>query len=407
MRHQRHGQFAPDRQRDGGANARSDGLLHRLRIADGKGRHILELLAQNFCQHARGVHGAARRGVVVMVQQDDGATGHLLGACHRRLQGLELVDKLFPRRPGLLQQLVAQALGCGHVVVGHDHHAQAGILNVGVGKAHKQTGTQRAFLLHGARHGLQRAVGLVLAALAHHMRNHGQAAPGLGGAGLTANHADQGASRALPGFIHVHMRVGLVARHHLCEFHHVGVDVGMHVVSDTDGGAGIDRANAAQQFAFAVFKAARHHGAVQVQQDAVKATGLHRLHDAARHGFKGVVFHRTAGRGMGGNGDFKIGAGFFCQVDESAGGRAGVAKGAHRMGALGRQPGGAMAARKARQVGDHGREGVGLVHHHGNQQAHAGSFLESDIAMIRARPASISHRGVSPATPGLPTPMRQ
>jgi len=146
---------------------------------------------------------------------------------------------------------------------------------------------------------------------------------------------------------------------------------------------------------------------MQVQQDAVKATGLYRLHDTARHGFKSVVLYRPAGRGVGGDGNFKIGASFLRQVNESPCRRACVAKGAHCVVTLGRLTRGAMAARKVRQVGDHRRESVGLVHHHCNQQAHAGSLPESDAAMIRAGRVSISHRGVSPATPGRPKPMRQ
>ena len=194
-------------------------LLHRLRIEDAEGRHVVESLAQDLGQHARGVHRAARGGVVVVVEQEHRPFGHGLGARHRLLQRLELVDEGLALRPGRGQQLVAQALGQRHVVVGGDDHAQPGVADVGMREADEQAGAQRTFGLHRLAARLQRAVGLVGRALAHHVRQHRHVAPGGGRlAPRPLIMRDQRSAGAPAGAVHVDVRIGLVA----------GDDVGMH-----------------------------------------------------------------------------------------------------------------------------------------------------------------------------------
>ena len=110
---------------------------------------------------------------------------------------------------------------------------------------------------------------------------------------------------------------------------------------------------------------------------------------------------------MGSNGQLDGGTCFFCQVNESTRGCPRVAKGGDRLHALRRLPGAAVASCNARQVGDHRGEGVRLVHHHGNQQAHGDSFQIKRATMIRASLYQASHRRVSPATLDRTRPMRQ
>jgi len=111
-----------------------------------------------------------------------------------------------------------------------------------------------------------------------------------------------------------------------------------------------------------------HHGPVQVQQDAVKPPPRHGLQNRLAHGLVGLVKHQPTGRGVCSQGQLELGTGLLCQVDESPGGRARAAK--RRNGRLAPGRVFALAQRKALQVGGHRREGVGLVHHHRDQQTH-------------------------------------
>ena len=49
---------------------------------------------------------------------------------------------------GYLKKKSPKALGKGKVVVGHDHHRQPGIVNIGVGKTGEQARNQRTLRLH-------------------------------------------------------------------------------------------------------------------------------------------------------------------------------------------------------------------------------------------------------------------
>ena len=142
----------------------------------------------------------------------------------------------------------------------------------------------------------------------------------------------------------------------------------MHVVGHAYRRFGVNGADAAQQLAFAVFVALAHHGAVQVQQDAIKTAPCHGLQNRLAHGLVSLVKHQPAGRGVGGQGQFIFGTRFLCQVDESPGGRARAPK--SRNGRVASRRRFTRAERKALQVGGHRREGVGLVHHHRDQQTH-------------------------------------
>ena len=173
------------------------------------------------------------------------------------------------------------------------------------------------------------------------------------------------------------MRVGLVARHGLCQLDHVGVHVGVHVVGHAHRRFGVDGADAAQQLAFAIFVALTHHGAVQVQQDAVKTATRHGLQNRLAHGLVGLVKHQPAGRGVRTKSQLEFGPRLLGQINERPGGRACAAKRRNRRVATRRRF--TRPQRKTLQVGGHRREGVGLVHHHRNQQTHGRVSSSTDF----------------------------
>jgi hypothetical protein len=120
----------------------------------------------------------------------------------------------------------------------------------------KPTNTEAASapcLLDLAAAGLQLAVGRVVAALAHHVRQHRALAPGHGRPRAAGQLRQDGAPGAQAGLEHVDMRVGLVAGDHGRVLGHGRVQVGVHVQRHADGHLVPSmRAHAAQQFAFAV-----------------------------------------------------------------------------------------------------------------------------------------------------------
>ena len=291
-----------------------------------------------------------------------------LGARHRGCQRLDLVDKSTALFPGQRQQLIAPAAGQHRVTVGDHHRRQAGHLNVGIRETDKQAGAERALGLHLAAAGLQFAVGRVVRALAHHMRQHRLAAPGHRRAAPVGQQRQHRAAGALAGFIHVDVRVGLVAGDHRAVLADGVVQVGVHVQRHADRHRGIDGADAAQQLALAVVVGLRDHRAVQVEQHRVAAL-RHRGADALGDVVERGVVHRPAGRGGGGDRHGVLGARRFSQVDEGGDGRARVAVGCHRGGAFGRHVG---AGGKTRQRRGHRREGVGLVLHLRDDKFHGG-----------------------------------
>jgi hypothetical protein len=218
---------------------------------------------------------------------------------------------------------------------------------------------------------LQFAVGRVVRALAHHMRQHRPPAEGQHRLGAVGQQRQHGPAGALAGLVDVDMRVGLVAGDHRAAFGHAVVEVGVHVECHADRHAGRDGADAAQQFAFAVLVGLRHHRAVQVQQHRVAALG-HGRADALGDVLEGGVVHQAAGMGRGGDGHVVVGAGGFGQIDEGGDGRSGAAVGRDRGFALGRQVG---AGGKPRQRRGHRREGVRFMLHLGDDELHgSGSF---------------------------------
>src|SRR5690606_16830768 len=173
----RHGNLAADFQRDVGAHPCRRRLACRLRIAYGIEGHVVEFLAQDFGQDGGGVLGAARTGVVDVVEQDHGPLFDALGPRNGRLERFAVKHPLFARLPGGLQQFVAVALGCGGVCVGADNGAEAGFADIGVWKPYEHGRGQYALGFECAAAVLQGFVGIGVCSLAHDVGQHGFVGP--------------------------------------------------------------------------------------------------------------------------------------------------------------------------------------------------------------------------------------
>ena len=182
----RHVELAAEPERDLGADARLDHLLHRLGIEDRERGHVLETGVEDRAEHRHRVHRSAGGAVVAVVEQHHRAAagrlgiGERAGARHRRGERLDLVDERRALGPGQVEQLVAPAPRQGRIAVGHDHGRQAREFDVGVRKADEDAGAERALGLHRPAARLQLPVRRIVAALAHHVRQHRPAAPGYG-----------------------------------------------------------------------------------------------------------------------------------------------------------------------------------------------------------------------------------
>ena len=139
------------------------------------------------------------------------------------------------------------------------------------GKPVKRLAASAPSPLIAAHARLQFLVRVVVRALAHDMRQHRHIAPGHHRPHLAAHRLHEDFAGALGGVVGVDMRVGAVAGDDRRVGDHRLVEVGVHVVGDRDRGFRVDRADAAQQFALAVFEALGDHRAVQVEHDAVEA----------------------------------------------------------------------------------------------------------------------------------------
>ena len=134
----------------------------------------------------------------------------------------------------MVEQLVAPAPRQGRIAVGHDHGRQARVFDVGVREADEHAGAERALGLHRPAARLQLAVRRIVAALAHHVRQHRPAAPGHGRARPARQQVEQGPAGAQPGLVHVDVRIGLVAGDHGRVAGAAVVQVGVHVEGDAD-----------------------------------------------------------------------------------------------------------------------------------------------------------------------------
>ena len=118
----------------------------------------------------------------------------------------------------------------------------------------------------------------------------------------------------LAGLVHVDVRIGLEAHHHVGVVDHGGRDVGMQVERHADGHARRLCAQALQQIALAVRAVLRDHRAVQVEQDGVAACG--RIDDALRQLGVGRRIDRPARVGRGRHGRDDLRARLLGEVDE-------------------------------------------------------------------------------------------
>ncbi|SUW10539.1 Uncharacterised protein [Bordetella bronchiseptica] len=363
----RHRHLAAQGQGHGGAHAGRRGLLRGLRVADGVERHVLQALVQDLGQHRGGVHGAARTGIVVVVEQHHRSVLDGLGARDGGRQRLGVEHPVGASAPGGLEQLVAVLLGLRQVGIGAHHRAQPRLADVGMRKADEHRGGDHAFGLQRLAARLQRFVGFGMRALAHDVRQHRLVGPAHDGLDLAAQRAGDGVGRAQPGGADIDVRIGVKARDDGSVAHDVVVDVGVHVQRHAHRDGRGDVAQAAQQIAFGVFHAFGHHGAVQVQQDGVEAAAARLVqHQAAQALVRGAV-GRRAGPGLRRHRHDDFGAFAARHLDIAAQAAVGVLVGAY--GALAGQDLGA-AAEKPLQRGGNGRERIGLVLDHRQQPTH-------------------------------------
>ena len=152
-----------------------------------------------------------------------------------------------------------------------------------------------------------------------------------------------------------------------------------------------DGADAAEQFAFGVVEALRHHGAVQFEEDAVEGTCLHRVGQGgdqeggdALEGFGG---DRAGGVGEAPEERRDLRPGLLRRGDGAGAGHRGRAQGLDQgVGALQRRE--AAGAEEVLPARRHRREGVALVLEAADGDAHR--------AQSRTRPAVA--RAVSAST---------
>ena len=114
----------------------------------------------------------------------------------------------------------------------------------------------------------------------------------------------------MTGFVHVDMRVGLVAGDEISIGDHFPVKIGVHVEGDPNWRSRRQTAQSCQQGAFAVFEALGDHRAVQIEQDGI-ATGLdcgaNRIGDIPI----GIVVYPPARPGVGSDRSRDLSAGSF------------------------------------------------------------------------------------------------
>ena len=134
-------------------------------------------------------------------------------------------------------------------------------------------------------------------------------------------------------------------------------------------------ARSREELALAVLEALGDHRAVQIEHDAVEAAARHRLADRVGDVLVGGVLDRAARRRAGGDRQHDLGPLALGEVEIGAEPRAGAAIGADRRLAVERP----RPMAEPRQRRRHRREGVGLVLHHRDQQAHVRISLAPEL----------------------------
>ena len=148
----------------------------------------------------------------------------------------------------------------------------------------------------------------------------------------------------------------------------------MHVEGDGNRNFRRNPSDAGEQLSLAVLETLGHHGAVQVEHDRI-AAGLDRFADGMRDGLVGRVLYGCARRGAGGDRRHDLPALPLRDIDEGRHRRPGALIGIECSPAARRQ---GCTAREATDWCRHWRERVGLVLHHGDDDAH-GISLTHDV----------------------------
>ena len=214
------------------------------------------------------------------------------------------------------------------------------------------------------------------------MRQHRVVAPGHDRPHLAAHRPQQDLAGEPGRLIGVDMRIGTVAGDDRRVGDDIVIEVRVHIERDRDRRFGRDCPQPLQELALAVFKALRHHRAMQVEQDAVEPALFGRGADRIGDVGIGRLLDRAARRRAGGDRQHDVGLFPLGEVEIGAESRPGAAIGAHRRLAVKRP--------EPFERCGHRREGVGLVLHHRDQQAHAANSLiaepMADSSMPGARP---------------------
>ena len=178
------------------------------------------------------------------------------------------------------------------------------------------------------------------------------------------------AANLLGNLVHVHVRVGLVADQGGAVLDHRGGEVAVEVAGDRDREIGCDGAHPPQQLAFPVEHMLGRHRTVQVEQGRVAAIRDGVAHQP-RHPFVGVLAHRPRGHRLRRERGDDLRAPLAGQRHVRGDGHA------RRAVRLLHGFAGMRTPRlESRPVGDDRREGVGLVLHHRDDDAHQRHLLE-------------------------------
>ena len=262
-------------------------------------------------------------------------------------------------------------------------------------KAHEEARAQRALLFHFAAARLDLAVGRVEARLAHHVRQHRALPPGHRRRGLAFEHPEERLARPQAGFVHVHMRVRLVARDDVGVRDDGRVQVGVHVQGHGDRRFRRDPAHAGEQLALPVVEAFGDHRAVQVEEDRV-GLPAGRLADPAGHVFERRVLHGTAWPGAARHRQRDVRARLFGKLDERADRRTRAPQRLDRSLAF---EGHRRADREALYRRGHRREGVGLVFYLRDDDIHCIGPLHPSLYLSSCLLYLPSSRGVHSISP--------
>ena len=346
----------------------------RVRIVDAEEGDVVELLAQDLGEHRGRVHRAARGAIVVMVEEKDRRLlgWHRLGARDGLGQGLDLEDEVVPRRPGVVQKLIDEALRRDAIAIRGDDGAQARLANIGVREADEECGRKgRALLLPARCLLLQGLVGRLMRALRHHMGKHRHIAPRHHGARLAPDRLHEKRAGAARRLRHVGVRIKVIAGDDRRKLDDVLIDIGVHVERDGDRHLRVDGTNAAQELALAILHMLGDHRAVKIEHQAVEAAFRDRIRDRLGAGLISRALHGSARRRARRDRHHDLRPDARRDIEEATHASAGAA--VMRDRGFSEQGGVAFPA-KPRDRRRHRREGVRLVRELRDQETHQNSL---------------------------------